>query len=218
MTEISIESQPTAVDPLPPPSDSAGTLLWRLIWLYVAGSVAAVVVTFALVLIGLEFTLRQWLLLFAIAAIVVPIYMAPDIFVIGRHYRPIGRFLRALGEGRSPTSRQASEAIVRALNLPFYSFVRVTFLHGPAATGLLVVGLVSANAFFAADYAAWQIVTFAATVLAFASPVHAIFEFFAISRGITPTVERLWRHCDAIEFDHLNSPLIKWLFPALTPR
>ena len=205
MTEVSIESRAAGADPLPSPGDSAGALHWRLIWLYVAGSVAAVVVSFALVLIGLEFTLRQWLLLFVIAATVVPIYMAPDIYVIGRHYRPIGRFLRALGEGRTPPPRQASEAIVRALNLPFYSFVRVTFLHGPAATGLLVSGLVGANAFFEADYAVWQIVTFAATVLAFASPVHAIFEFFAISRGITPTVERLWRYCDEIEPDHFEA-------------
>ena len=131
--------------------------------------------------------------------------MAPDIYVIGRHYRPIGEALRALGEGRTPSSRQASEAIVRALNLPFYSFVRVTFLHGPAATGLLVAAMVINNVFFGAGYAIWQIVTFAATVFFFASPVHAIFEFFAISRRITPTVERLWRHCEAIEPDHLGA-------------
>lgn len=162
MTEISIESRAAGADPLPPPGDSAGALHWRLIWLYVAGSVAAVVVTFALVLIGLEFTVRQWLLLLALAAVVVPIYMAPDIYVIGRHYRPIGEALRALGEGRTPSSRQASEAIVRALNLPFYSFVRVTFLHGPAATGLLVAAMVINNVFFGAGYAIWQIVTFAA--------------------------------------------------------
>jgi adenylate cyclase len=126
MIELSIDPRAAGADPLPPPRESAGRLRWRLIWLYILGSAAAVVVTFALVLIGLEFTTRQWLLLFALAAIVVPIYVAPDIYVIGRHYRPIGEALRALGEGRAPTSRQASEAIVRALNLPFYSFVRVS--------------------------------------------------------------------------------------------
>ena len=205
MTEVSIDPRAPRAGPLPPPGDSEGALHWRLIWLYVAGSTAAVVVTFALVFIGLEFTTRQWLLLFALAAIVVPIYVGPDIYVIGRHYRPIGACLRALGEGRTPSPRQVSEAIARALNLPFYSFVRVTFLHGPAATGLLVAGLVIGNVFFGAGYAVWQIVTLAATVLAFASPVHAIFEFFAISRGITPTIERLWRHCDEIEPDHLKT-------------
>ena len=120
MTEVSIDPRAPRAGPLPPPGDSAGALHWRLIWLYVAGSTAAVVVTFALVFIGLEFTTRQWLLLFALAAIVVPIYVAPDIYVIGRHYRPIGACLRALGEGRTPSPRQVSEAIARALNLPFY--------------------------------------------------------------------------------------------------
>ena len=205
MTDVPIDSPAGGAAASLPPGESARALHWRLIWLYVWGSIAAVVVSFGLVLIGLEFNLRQWLLLFVIAAIVVPIYMSPDIYVIGRHYRPIRQCLRALGEGRPLSSREASGAIVRALNLPFYSFVRVTFLHGPAATGLLAAGLVIANAFFGAGYALWQIVTFAATVLLFASPVPAIFEFFAISRGITPTIERLWGHCDEIEPDHLRS-------------
>ncbi|MBL8643687.1 MAG: GAF domain-containing protein, partial [Rhodospirillaceae bacterium] len=96
----------------------------------------------------------------------------------------------------------ASRAIVRALNLPFYSFLRVTFIHGPCATGLLVIGLYILNAVAGTEYATWQILVFAATVLFFASPTHAILEFFAISREVAPTVERLWQFCERIHDEH----------------
>ena len=203
MTEVSTSQREVAAD-RPPSRGSSGALHLRLLGLYVAGSGVAVVVTFALVFVGLEFTTYQWVLLLVAAAIIVPVYVIPDIYVIGRHYRPIGSVLRTLDGGRASAPREVSAAIVRALNLPFYSFVRVTFMHGPMATTLLVAGLLVGNAFFDGGYATWQIVMFGATVLLFASPVHAIFEFFAISGGITATVERLWKHCDEIEPDHLT--------------
>jgi hypothetical protein len=40
---------------------------------------------------------------------------------------------------------------VRALNLPFFSFLRLTFFHGPAAT-LAGIGLYAANRLAEADH------------------------------------------------------------------
>jgi len=125
-----------------------------------------------------------------------------DVYLIRRHYIPVGIALQKLDAGQAPTQIESSQAIVRALNLPFYSFLRVTFLHGPCATILLVIGMYVTNAFFEANFATWQISVFAATVMFFASPTHAILEFFAISREMAPTIERLWSYCDRIADTH----------------
>ena len=94
MTEVSTNLRGEASDQ-PPSPRSAGSLHIRLIGLYVAGSGVAVVVTFSLVLIGLEFTTYQWVVLLLATAFIVPLYVIPDIYVIGRHYRPIGSVLTA---------------------------------------------------------------------------------------------------------------------------
>ena len=188
--------------PAPPAGDASRKLLWKLIWIYVQGSVVAVFITFFLAFIGLQFTGFQWLILLATTAIPVTIYMTPDIFLIARHYRPLGNVLAQLDRGEEPTQSEVSKALVRALNLPFYSFARVTFFHGPAATLALSALLVALNALFDMDFQTWQILTFAATVFFFAAPTHAIFEFFAISRQMVPVIENLWTHCEGLLPEH----------------
>src|SRR4051794_36737736 len=172
---------------------SSAKALWRhLVWLYVVGSVAAVVVVFSLALLGLELTLYQWGALLSTTPFGVLLYLVPDIVLIFRHYKPVGAALAKLDRGETPTPAEASAALARALNLPFYSFVRVTFVHGPMATVALVTVLFVLNATIGTGYATWQIFTFAATVLFFAAPTHAIFEYFSISRDLTPVIARLW--------------------------
>src|SRR5207249_2214037 len=45
--------------------------------------------------------------------------------------------------------------------------------------------------FFAAHIAAWQEIGLAALIFFFASPAHAIFEYFAVSRTVEPIIRRL---------------------------
>lgn len=160
------------------------------------------VITLFLALVGLEFTLSQWIYLLLSVLWVVPVYLLLDVYVIRRHYRPLGETLKILDSGQSPDNWSASRALVRALNLPFLSFVRVTFIHGPAASALVVLALWFGNIFVDAGYANWQLAAFGATILFFASPTHAIIEFFVIARAITPVVERLWDYCDRVEAVH----------------
>ncbi|NQV80529.1 MAG: GAF domain-containing protein [Alphaproteobacteria bacterium] len=181
---------------------SARRLLLHLIGFYLAGSGGAVVITLFLALVGLEFTLSQWIYLLLSVVWVVPVYLLLDVYVIRRHYRPLGETLTILDSGQSPDNWSASRAMVRALNLPFLSFVRVTFIHGPAASALVVLALWLGNVFADAGYANWQLAAFGATILFFASPTHAIIEFFVIARAITPVVERLWDYCDRVEAAH----------------
>ena len=173
--------------------DTAKRLYWHLVSLYVQGSLAAVVVTFFLVFVGLEFTAWQWIALLLCTPAAVSFYMLPDIWAITRHYKPIGEALSRLERGEELSRDVASAALVRALNLPYLSFVRVTFLHGPMATVAMFLTVLSVNTFMAGGFENWQMLTFGAMIFFFASPTHAIFEYFTISRDIAPVIIRLSR-------------------------
>jgi adenylate cyclase len=173
--------------------DSARALFWRMVVLYLLGSLAAVIISLLLVFLGLELNGWQWAALMMGIPIGVSIYAAADIVAIRRHLRPIGPVLSALDRGERPDDERLAAALVQALNLPFLSFLRVTGLHGPLATILLCTVMYSANWLLDANYAHWQVLTFAATVMFFASPTHAIFEYFAVSRDIEPVIRRLGR-------------------------
>ena len=176
-----------------PGRNSARALFHEMVVLYILGSLAAVVISLLLVFLGLELDAFQWVALLSPVPIGVAIYTVVDIIVIRRHLRPIAVALDALDAGEQPGDAALSKALVRSLNMPFLSFLRVTCLHGPIATFLLCMVLVGGNWLFAANFAQWQIWVFAATVMFFASPTHAIFEYFAVSRHIEPTVKRLGR-------------------------
>lgn len=190
MTEL----RPIEADRPPPPAEGRSTaraLFWKLVWIYQGGCTAAVVITLTLVLFGLEFTLRQWIILFAMIPVIVSIYNATDVFLIVRHIRPLDRAMRILDRGEKPPPDVTAEAVVRALNLPFYTFMRVTFVHGPMTSGLVAIALPLANVLADAGYQPWQVAAFSATTLFFASPTHAIFEYFSVSRTLVPTIVRL---------------------------
>jgi adenylate cyclase len=176
---------------LAPRRRSATAFYWHLVWLYLQGSVISVIVTFFLAAMGLDFTLEQWGMLFSMTVPAVAFYVIPDIYMITRHFRPIRKALRKLDHNGTPTEAEASAAIVRALNLPYYSFVRVTFLHGPMATLSVFFALTGANFFLDAGFVAWQTTIFCTIALFFASPTHAIFEYFTISRDIVDPIGRL---------------------------
>ena len=173
------------------PDLSARALYRYLVWLYLKSSLAAVVVMFTLAYLGLDFTAFQWVILFASLPAAVVFYVAPDVYVIGRHFRPVGHALTRLDHGERLTSAEASAALVRALNLPFLSFLRVTLLHGPMATAATLIVMFGANQVLPACYAPWQALIFSAAVLFFASPTHGILEFFGISRQISGPIARL---------------------------
>jgi adenylate cyclase len=171
--------------------DTARALLWRLIWIYQGGCAAAVVITLVLVLLGLELTGYQWLVIMLMLPGAVAVYNLPDVWVLHRHARPVMDGLLALDRGGDAPEPVLGTALVRALNLPYFAFLRVTFLHGPLVTVLVYLVPSSANWLLEAGFAQWQILAFCATTLFFASPTHAIFEYFAVSRAMEPVILRL---------------------------
>ena len=175
------------------PADTARGVFWKLVWIYQGGCAAAIGVTMTLVLLGLEFSFRQWIIMIGLMPVAIAVYNSIDVVVIARQFAPIGRALRELDERGTAPEAVIADALVRALNLPLFSFVRVTFLHGPLVSLLIWILMTAANPLFGAGNAQWQVLTFAATALFFASPSHAIFEYFAVSRAVIPTILKLSR-------------------------
>ncbi len=184
---------------------AAKRLVWDLILIYVLGSTVAVAVTMFLILIGLEFTADQWMAMLMLLPVCIQIYIVPDIYLIVLQSRPIRDALELIGRGVTPEQPMASKALAQALNLPFLSFIRVTFFHGPAAAFSAYAMTVLGNYFFDADFSAWQQVGFVATVFFFAAPTHAICEFFAISRRMEKPIGQLWPYCRRLEPAHQAS-------------
>jgi adenylate cyclase len=189
-----VKTMEASPDSVAVPGRCSGRALFRqMAILYLQGSLAAAVVTLLLVLLGLGFTGRQWTILLSSAVPGIATYTLTDIYLIRRHLRPIRRALEKLDAGSEADEDTLGRAMTRSLNLPFLSFLRVTCLHGPLATILLCSVLIGANRWLMTEYATWQIIAFACTVMFFASPTHAIFEYFSVSEKIEPTIKRLSR-------------------------
>jgi adenylate cyclase len=176
-----------------PAADSGRILFWRLIGIYMLATIVAVSLTLLLGMLGLEFTGRQWLIFWAAVPPAVAFFASLDVLAILRHLKPLAPVMSALDRGERPDDPALAAALVRALNLPQFSAVRVTLLHGPMATLSLLVVVYLLNTYLAAGVATWQLVALGTMIFVFASPAHAIFEYFAVSREVEPIVVRLSR-------------------------
>jgi adenylate cyclase len=174
-------------------ADSARTLFWRLITIYLLATSAAVSLTLLLGLLGLEFTAHQWVIFWMAVPFAVVFFTSIDLFAIRSHVTPLTRVLEVLDRHEQPDRDSLGTALVRALNLPQMSAVRVILLHGPMATLSLLGVVYTLNTFFAAGIANWQLVALGTMIFVFATPTHATFEYFAVGRTIEPVVERLSR-------------------------
>jgi adenylate cyclase len=175
------------------PANSARSLYWRLVLLYIYGTLVAVAVVFSLAALGLELRWAQWMIFFYQLPFAVAFYTIPDMWLISKHYRPLGEGLRALDSGNVSDPNLIGDALARALNLPYLSAMRVTFLHGPLASIAVLGATLGTEFIFKTGFFPWQAWSFAATALFFASPTHAIFEYFAVRRELQPVVVRLTR-------------------------
>lgn len=182
---------PPIAGPAAKAADSGRALFWRLIWIYLLATGTAVTVSMGLGLAGLEFTVRQWLLFWACVPPATAFFTSIDVLVIRSHLRPLTSVLSAVDRGERPPDAAIATAIVRALNLPQMSAVRVTLLHGPMATLALIASIFTLNTFFDGGIAGWQLIGLGVLILVFASPAHAIFEYFAVARTVEPLVKRL---------------------------
>ncbi|MBL6751265.1 MAG: GAF domain-containing protein [Nevskia sp.] len=167
--------------------------------LFFKGTIPATLGTIFLCFLGLQFTGRQWLLLVPQIPQYVVLYIVPELLMIRHYLRPLGGVLDQLNAG-APVPRAAiSGSLVRALNLPYYAFLRVTLVRGSLGALVAFSSLLFSNLLWHGGFAVWQMVMFPALVSLFACPIYAAIEYFMASRHMVPVVEQLWQHCTRME-------------------
>jgi len=178
---------------------SSKALLWHLIRIYLYGTITATGVVTILMYLGLDMTTEKWFLFMMALPVATMVFISPDIFLIARHSRPIRHVLKVIEQKQAASGDEIDAAVTALLNLPFFSFLRVTFMHGPLACMALIGTLYSYNSSLNFGFATWQIWTTAACILFFAAPVHAIIEYFSLNKLIPPLMSKLESYRDRSE-------------------
>jgi len=166
-----------------------------LLWLFVKGSIPAVLGTITLCFLGLQFSALQWLKLVPQIPPYVTLFIGPELWLIHRYYKPLGAVWRRLEQGMATPQAEISQALVRALNLPYYAFLRVTLVRGILGATVSLSSLLVTNWLWHGGFALWQIIMFPSLVLLFACPIYGAIEYFVAARHMAPVVEYLWQHC-----------------------
>lgn len=179
---------------VPAPGD-ARALYRGFIMLFIKGSIPAVLGTITLCFLGLQFSPQQWLKLTPQIPPFVALFIVPELWLIRRYYKPLGEVWDQLDRGMTPSHAAISQALVRALNLPYYAFLRVTLVRGLLGALVSLSSLLLTNWLWQGDFAVWQIIMFPALVLLFACPIYGAIEYFVAARHMVPVVEYLWQHC-----------------------
>src|SRR6516225_4275316 len=149
--------QPGAADATPV---SERALYRGLIWLFVKGSIPAVLGTITLCFLGLQFSALQWLKLVPQIPPYVALFIGPELWLIHRYYKPLGAVWQRLDLGMAPSQEEISRALVRALNLPYYAFLRVTLVRGFLGAAVSLSSLLVTNWLWHGGFALWQIIMF----------------------------------------------------------
>src|SRR5436190_14537864 len=107
LPDIVLPRESVAPVPAGVPGPSARQVYRELIWLEAKASGAAIVILFTLSLLGLDFTSEQWGFVLVGAPFCVSLYMIPDIYLINKHFRPLGVVLSGLDRGEKPAPAEA---------------------------------------------------------------------------------------------------------------
>ena len=166
-----------------------------LLWQFVRGVIFPGIITIVLCFLGLELTIEQMILMTPLILPSMLFYSVPEALLVRYLCKPLGLALGGLDAGNQPPPGSISRALVRALNLPYYAFLRITLVRGILAGCVAFLSLWLTNLFRHGDFQQWQMVMFPALVFFFACPAYAMIEYFLVSRKLVPVVERLWHHC-----------------------
>ena len=159
------------------------TIAKKLILIYLLGSAFALAAGATLGYFGMDLTWTQ-LLLFA--TIILPISSAAslvtDIVLIFVLFRPVSAFLNT--HERDPlaaTPDLARAALVRALNLPLFTVLRIELVHYPFGVTGMLIPMLLLNRYAAAGFQGPQF-AFIAMLAFIMSTNHAIIEYYFVTR------------------------------------
>ena len=112
------------------PEPDARAVGRSLMWLFAKGIIFPGALTIALCFLALELRLDQWWKMLPLIPLGVAFYTLPEAWLVRRLYHPLGVALVMLDHQRAPAPGTVSRALVRALNLPYYTFLRITLVRG----------------------------------------------------------------------------------------
>jgi len=174
------------------PPLTAATLRNRLLRNYFIGAGSALAGGALLFTFGLDLTREQAALLFLILG---PLAFVPtialDVWRIGREMRPIAAALN-----RAPDA-DYGRAVVRALNLPYYTGQRIMLLHLPSFLASITLLVVIANTFFNFGLSLNQYINLL-LIAVLVSTSHGVFEYFSADNTIRPVLAWLWAQIDTL--------------------
>ncbi|MGQ0602798.1 MAG: hypothetical protein ACT4QE_14025, partial [Anaerolineales bacterium] len=171
---------------------SAATLRNRLLRNYFVGTGSALAGGALLFTFGLDLTREQAALLLLLLG---PLAFVPtivlDVWRIGREMRPIAVALNRLPDA------DYGRAVVRALNLPYYTGQRIVLLHLPSFLGSITVLVFIANNFFNFGLDLIQYINLL-LIAVLVSTSHGVFEYFAADSTIRPVLPWLWEQAGSL--------------------
>ena len=158
-------------------------LLRRLLIICLTYSTGAFVATFFLVTFGLETGAHNIPESYKVLVVIViaPLLYAVDFLFVWLQFRPLASYLNAQNEGFD-LSTLREKALVRALNFPTLTVLRVMGIHGPVSLASLTgMNLLVGNRYFGTTFSNEDIAV-QWCMLFVLVPAHAFLEYFAVLR------------------------------------
>jgi signal transduction histidine kinase/CheY-like chemotaxis protein/HPt (histidine-containing phosphotransfer) domain-containing protein len=161
----------------------------RLLTIYGKASAIAVFGGGALFGFGLDLDERQILIgVLLIAPVAFFVTFLCDLATIRFSFRPVGAFLRGPSSAAAET---AAAALVRTVNLPVLTALRVMAVHAPVAALSITLLMLVLNRTMALGIELAQILTLWVLV-GFVGVGHAVIEYFLVGDAVRPLIRALW--------------------------
>ena len=183
-----------------PPRELGRAIERRMLAIFAISSLASILIGLVFFITGLDLTPHQRrIIFFAIAPIATIFMVIVEVTMVRRLVRPIRAFLDSLGQVGEASSKAppredlAAQALVRLLNLPVLSALRVLTVHAPAFGIPTTLLALVANRHLYLNLEDWQLLLMWVTMLIFTA-AHAIYEYFAAAAAVRPLVPILKRY------------------------
>lgn len=180
-----------AIDPTTRPAQTVPNVFRDIIVIYVKASAFAVASFIVLMLTDGSYSVWQVAAFMIAIGTLVPVYVAVDVLVIRGQIAPLRKYFDGVAAGRRDP-KAAVEAIICLLNLPWRTVVRILTVHGPGAGMAGGVTIIICNTLLDLNFSTTQSMFLLGFILIFATPAHALFEYFAITRYCEQLLKQIW--------------------------
>ena len=176
--------------------DCGRYIIRRIYSIFVLAALLAISVGTLLYLFGLE--LKAWQIeigIFTVAPAAAASVLLAGLPLLSKHLQPIDRFFKSMPD--RVDAQLAKEALIRAINLPLYSGMRVLFLQGGTFMVAVSIAILLANISRGLGIELWQWAVCMVGSVMVASG-HAILEYFATLSVLRPVVTHIQKYSGSL--------------------